>query len=272
MYYRGYIKIYKLEPLLVPHVWCEIHPHLPPPHDFIVHVVNKQTNKQTGKKINTDYNKITQNSQDISHSQIHNVDHRNRPCKSYGATRHSPLGQEVLRWSVGIHLGSSTGLAERPPCLVWPALLFLTVSSSILRSSLLIQPPISTHGIVLTDLPRFDITPQGQQIHISDSASPLEPKSSRHPCFRVASPEALIELQKKIWTFYESEEAGEARPREADKPGEVDSGESFTCFFFGQRGKWVWVLGWREGARKNRTYESLVVTDLFRSERSWISH
>ncbi|KAF5877425.1 putative glyoxalase family protein [Botrytis fragariae] len=70
----------------------------------------------------------------------------------------------------------------------------------------------------------FDITPQGQQIHISDSASPSEPKSSRHPCFRVASPEALVELQKRIWAFYESEEAGEARPREADKPGEIDSG------------------------------------------------
>ncbi|QSZ37025.1 hypothetical protein DSL72_009117 [Monilinia vaccinii-corymbosi] len=70
----------------------------------------------------------------------------------------------------------------------------------------------------------FDITPGGQQIHISDSASPTEPKSSRHPCFRVASPEALVELQRKVWSFFESEETGEARPREADRPGETASG------------------------------------------------
>ncbi|RAL68612.1 hypothetical protein DID88_007326 [Monilinia fructigena] len=70
----------------------------------------------------------------------------------------------------------------------------------------------------------FDITPGGQQIHISDSASSSEPKSSRHPCFKVASPEALVKLQRKIWSFFESEEAGEARPREADKPGEANSG------------------------------------------------
>jgi hypothetical protein len=71
---------------------------------------------------------------------------------------------------------------------------------------------------------RFDITPQGQQIHIAFGENEL--KSSRHPCFKVDSPDALLALRKRIWEHFERKD--EASPREADKPGEDDSG---TLFF-----------------------------------------
>jgi hypothetical protein len=67
---------------------------------------------------------------------------------------------------------------------------------------------------------RFDITPGGQQIHVAFGQN--EPKSSRHPCFRIESPAALLELRKRIWEHFER--ADQASPSEADKPGEVDSG------------------------------------------------
>lgn len=61
-----------------------------------------------------------------------------------------------------------------------------------------------------------------------------------------------MELQRKIWRFFESAEAGEARPREADKPGEVDSGE----FFFLRRrsfGLWMFFFGGRRWFGENLT-------------------
>ena len=67
---------------------------------------------------------------------------------------------------------------------------------------------------------RFDITPGGQQIHIA--FGPNELKSSRHPCFRLESPEALLELRQRIYDHHVA--GGAAAPQEADKPGEEDSG------------------------------------------------
>ncbi|KAK3677154.1 hypothetical protein LTR78_002692 [Recurvomyces mirabilis] len=66
----------------------------------------------------------------------------------------------------------------------------------------------------------FDIGSSGQQVHIAHG--PEGEKSSRHPCFRIESPEKLIELRQRIWEHYER--GGEAAPREADKPGAVNSG------------------------------------------------
>ena len=44
---------------------------------------------------------------------------------------------------------------------------------------------------------RFDITPGGQQIHIA--IGPAEVESARHPCFKLYSLEALLELQERIY-------------------------------------------------------------------------
>ena len=53
--------------------------------------------------------------------------------------------------------------------------------------------------------------------------------SRRHPCFKLVSLEALIELRARIWAHFES--GGDGKPQEADKPGEESSGELF-CFNF----------------------------------------
>jgi catechol 2,3-dioxygenase-like lactoylglutathione lyase family enzyme len=66
----------------------------------------------------------------------------------------------------------------------------------------------------------FDITPRGQQVHIAFGEN--EGASRRHPCFRVESPEALEVLRRRVWEHHER--GGEGAPREADKPGEEDSG------------------------------------------------
>lgn len=73
--------------------------------------------------------------------------------------------------------------------------------------------------------------PNGQQIHVStNSPVPNEPKASRHPCFKLESKEKLVELRKKIWEHFEKKD--EASPREADKPGEENSGECDFDFEF----------------------------------------
>lgn len=72
----------------------------------------------------------------------------------------------------------------------------------------------------------FDITPKGQQIHIAFGENEL--KSSRHPCFKVESGEKLLELRKRIWEHFERKD--DSAPREADEPGEENSG---MFFFFG---------------------------------------
>ena len=66
----------------------------------------------------------------------------------------------------------------------------------------------------------FDIGSSGQQIHIAFGDS--GPESSRHPCFRIESPEKLLELQRRVWAHYEKGEKGS--PKAADKPGEENSG------------------------------------------------
>jgi hypothetical protein len=66
----------------------------------------------------------------------------------------------------------------------------------------------------------FDIGTSGQQVHIA--FGPKEPESSRHPCFKIESPEKLLELQKRVYAHFEK--GDEAAPRAADKPGEENSG------------------------------------------------
>lgn len=67
----------------------------------------------------------------------------------------------------------------------------------------------------------FDIGASGQQIHIAyESNETLT--SSRHPCFRVESPEMLLLLRQRIYDYYVR--ADVAAPLEADKPGEENSG------------------------------------------------
>ncbi|KAL2426771.1 hypothetical protein ABEF95_002124 [Exophiala dermatitidis] len=64
-----------------------------------------------------------------------------------------------------------------------------------------------------------------QQVHIAFGPSKEflpENKSSRHPCFRLASPEALLQLRQRIWDHFVR--GGEAAPREADEPGTESSG------------------------------------------------
>lgn len=69
---------------------------------------------------------------------------------------------------------------------------------------------------------RFDIGDSGQQVHIAFNVGAKEPKSARHPCFKVQSPEALLELRQRVWDHYQK--GDEAAPQEADKPGEENSG------------------------------------------------
>jgi len=62
-----------------------------------------------------------------------------------------------------------------------------------------------------------------QQIHIATTSIANDPKSSRHPCFRLESPEKLIELRERIWSHFKR--GGEGAPLEADEPGSGNSGE-----------------------------------------------
>ncbi|KAK3621468.1 hypothetical protein LTR56_022801 [Elasticomyces elasticus] len=86
----------------------------------------------------------------------------------------------------------------------------------------------TTLGLKARDVPShqkgslawFDIGESGQQIHIA--FGPNEERSSRHPCFRLESGEKLLELRQRIWDHHEK--GGEAAPKEADKPGAVNSG------------------------------------------------
>lgn len=67
----------------------------------------------------------------------------------------------------------------------------------------------------------FDIASSGQQIHIAFGDS--GPKSSRHPCFKISSPDALLALRERIWEHHQR--GGDAAPQEADRPGGENSGE-----------------------------------------------
>jgi hypothetical protein len=70
------------------------------------------------------------------------------------------------------------------------------------------------------------------QVHIAFGQN-SEPKSSRHPCFKIESPEALLSLRQRIWDHHQRGDA--SAPREADKPGEAASGakgEEYPQRFF----------------------------------------
>ncbi|KAK5129487.1 hypothetical protein LTR08_003210 [Meristemomyces frigidus] len=78
----------------------------------------------------------------------------------------------------------------------------------------------------------FDIGASGQQVHIAFGPAG-EGLSSRHPCFRLESGEALVELRRRIWEHFEA--GGGAAPMEADRPGDDDSGakgEEYPSRFF----------------------------------------
>lgn len=70
----------------------------------------------------------------------------------------------------------------------------------------------------------FDIGSSGQQVHIAFGApSDFEKDSSRHPCFKLESPEALLELRQRIFDHFVK--GGDAAPKAADKPGTENSGK-----------------------------------------------
>ena len=68
----------------------------------------------------------------------------------------------------------------------------------------------------------FDIGSSGQQVHLA--YAPDEKESSRHPCFKLESPEKLVELQKRVYQHFEKKDR--SSPRAADQPGKVNSGRS----------------------------------------------
>ncbi|KAH8660938.1 hypothetical protein BGZ60DRAFT_414307 [Tricladium varicosporioides] len=82
--------------------------------------------------------------------------------------------------------------------------------------------PVAVPVLQKDTLAWFDITPNGQQVHIAFGTNENQ-KSTRHPCFKLESPEALLKLQSRIWEHFDSSEV-KGKPMEADKPGERDSG------------------------------------------------
>ncbi|KAH6652857.1 hypothetical protein BKA67DRAFT_536569 [Truncatella angustata] len=87
-----------------------------------------------------------------------------------------------------------------------------------------------TLGLVPREVPKaqvdslawFDIGDSGQQVHIAHQKHDQDivvPNSSRHPCFKLGSPEALVALQRRILTH--REEGGEGAPLECDALGET---------------------------------------------------
>ncbi|KAJ5612114.1 hypothetical protein N7510_005308 [Penicillium lagena] len=66
----------------------------------------------------------------------------------------------------------------------------------------------------------FNIGTSGQQVHISFGTT--NPKSGRHPCFKLGSQEDLERLKTRIYEHYLQK--GPASPMAADMPGAMDSG------------------------------------------------
>lgn len=68
------------------------------------------------------------------------------------------------------------------------------------------------------------------QIHMAyelESTFPKPwPRSSRHAAFSLASPEALLELQKRIWAH--KQKGGKAAALSCDAPGEENSHAKVT--------------------------------------------
>jgi catechol 2,3-dioxygenase-like lactoylglutathione lyase family enzyme len=91
-------------------------------------------------------------------------------------------------------------------------------------------PALQKGNLAWFDIPSS--SQQVQQVHIAfGTPSDFENPSSRHPCFRVESPESLLALRKRIWDHFQR--GGPAAPQAADKPGDVDSGtfrELSVCF------------------------------------------
>lgn len=77
----------------------------------------------------------------------------------------------------------------------------------------------------------FDIASSGQQVHVAFGRDVdfegLAAKSSRHPCFRVGSPEELLALQRRVWQHFQ--DGGDGAPKECDEPGGESSGENLVC-------------------------------------------
>lgn len=70
---------------------------------------------------------------------------------------------------------------------------------------------------------RFDIGSSGQQIHVT--CGPTDPKSTRHPCFKLPGRNELEAIRKSIFDHHIR--GGPAAPMAADKPGEEGSGRQF---------------------------------------------
>ncbi|KAL5115787.1 hypothetical protein ACEQ8H_006282 [Pleosporales sp. CAS-2024a] len=69
----------------------------------------------------------------------------------------------------------------------------------------------------------FDMGTSGQQVHVAiGKPADFAHASSRHLCFRLGSAEHLLQLRQRIWEHFER--GGLSAPKEADKPGEKDSG------------------------------------------------
>ncbi|KAH9893853.1 hypothetical protein F4778DRAFT_298348 [Xylariomycetidae sp. FL2044] len=85
------------------------------------------------------------------------------------------------------------------------------------------------------ELAWFDIGSSGQQVHVSlakHDQDVIATNSSRHPCFKISSPEALLELQKRIFAHFEKK--GIDAPMAADEPGESSGtkGVEYPTRFF----------------------------------------
>jgi hypothetical protein len=80
----------------------------------------------------------------------------------------------------------------------------------------------------------FNIGSSGQQVHIAfgrpGDFEAFGASSSRHPCFRLADADALLELQKRVWQHFR--DAGDGAPMECDEPGGESSGEPWRCQCF----------------------------------------
>ena len=98
----------------------------------------------------------------------------------------------------------------------------LHLATSFYATTLGLTPRAVPH-LQRSTLAWFDIGSSGQQVHIAiGKPEDFAHSSSRHPCFRVGSVEALNELRAKVWEHYER--GGEAAPLEADRPGAKNSG------------------------------------------------
>ena len=119
----------------------------------------------------------------------------------------------------------------------------LPLATAVYNGTLGLTPrPVPAHRV--HDLAWFEIGDSGQQVHIApdyngsngivkaeeggDEEGMKAKWSSRHPCFRLGSPELLEQLRVRIWEHFER--GGEAAPLEADRPGGGASGMSAISF------------------------------------------